>query len=190
MEKSIIFSGFGGQGALFAGQLMAYAAMDSGYQVTWFPSYGPEMRGGTAHCTVIISDEPVGAPVVLQPDIALVFNGPSFDKYEPLVVPGGLLVVNSSICKQRSARRDLDTVYVPANSIAEELGSSKMMNMAALGAMVALRPVLSLETIEQSLRDHLPGNKSHLLDNNLQVLHKGHEMGSVRSQELALGALI
>jgi 2-oxoglutarate ferredoxin oxidoreductase subunit gamma len=177
METSIILSGFGGQGALFAGQLVAYAAMDNGYHVTWFPSYGPEMRGGTAHCTVMISDEPVGAPVVARPEIALVFNGPSFEKYEPLVMPGGLLVVNSSICSLQSTREDMETVYVPANSIAEEYGSSKMMNMAVLGAMIAQRSILSLEAVEQSLKDHLPANKANLLDNNLRVLHKGYEIG-------------
>ncbi len=177
METSIILSGFGGQGALFAGQLLAYTAMDSGYQVTWYPSYGPEMRGGTAHCTVIISEEPIGAPVVARPDIAIVFNGPSFEKYEPLVVPGGLLVVNSSICTQQSTRTDLDKVYVPANGIAEEFGSSKMINMVALGAMIAVRPILPLGALEQSLRDHLPSKKAHLLDKNLQVLLKGYELG-------------
>jgi len=177
METSIILSGFGGQGALFAGQILAYAAMDDGHHVTWFPSYGPEMRGGTAHCTVIISDEPVGAPVIARPNIAVVFNGPSFEKYEPLVVPGGLLVVNSSICSQRSTRTDIDKVYVPANGIAEEFGSSKMLNMATLGAMLAQRPVLSLDALEQSLKDHLPSNKAHMLGNNLQVLCRGHEIG-------------
>jgi len=178
METSIILSGFGGQGALFAGQLLAYAAMDNGYYVTWLPSYGPEMRGGTAHCTVIISDEPVGASVVAQPDIAIIFNGPSFEKYEPLVKPGGLLIVNSSICSEHTKRTDLDGVYVPANEIAEEFGSSKMMNMAALGAMIARRPILALDAIVQSLLDHLPNDKSHLLDNNLAVLRKGYELGS------------
>ena len=95
MESSIIISGFGGQGVLFAGQLLAYAGMDEGRHVTWIPSYGPEMRGGTAHCTVIISDETIGAPTVARPDIAVAFNLPSYDKYESLVKPGGLLVVNS-----------------------------------------------------------------------------------------------
>lgn len=95
METSIIISGFGGQGVLFAGQLLAYAGMDAGKHVTWIPSYGPEMRGGTAHCVVIISDDVIGAPIVTRPDITVVLNQPSFDKYEPLVKPGGLLVVNS-----------------------------------------------------------------------------------------------
>lgn len=106
METSIIIAGFGGQGVLFAGQLLAYAAMDAGKEVTWIPSYGPEMRGGTAHCVVIISDEPIGAPIVSRPDIAVVLNQPSFDKYEELMKPGGLLVVNSSLVDGETMRAD------------------------------------------------------------------------------------
>lgn len=178
METSIILSGFGGQGALFAGQLLAYAGMDGGHNVTWFPSYGPEMRGGTAHCTVIISDDIIGAPIVARPDIAIVLNGPSFEKYEPIVETGGLLVVNSSIVEKRSTRNEIDVIYVPANDIAEQLGSSKMMNMAALGALLAQRPIFSIETLEQTLTNHLPANKTHLLENNFLVLREGHMIGS------------
>lgn len=175
MQTSIIISGFGGQGVLFAGQLLAYAGMDSGYHVTWIPSYGPEMRGGTANCTVVISDEPIGAPLVRQPDVAIVLNLPSFEKYEPLVKPGGLLVVNSSIVSARSARADLTAVYVPANDIAEAEGSGKMMNMAAVGAAIGLRPFLPLSAIQQALQDHLPASKQKLLAANGRVLARGHE---------------
>ncbi len=178
MDTSIIISGFGGQGALFAGQLLAYAGMDNNHNVTWFPSYGPEMRGGTAHCTVIISDESIGAPIVARPDIAIVLNGPSFEKYEPLVISGGLLVVNSSIVAEQSSRIDIDTIYVPANGIAEEFGSVKMMNMAALGAMLAQRPLFDLEVLEQTLTDHLPASKAHLLESNFLVLRRGYSAGS------------
>ena len=174
METSIIISGFGGQGALFAGQLLAYAGMDSEQNVTWFPSYGPEMRGGTAHCTVIISNDIIGAPIVAQPEIAIVLNGPSFEKYEPLVATGGLLIVNSSIITEESLRDDIDCTYLPATEIAERAGSTKMMNMAALGAMLARRPIFSLETIEQTLRDHLPASKVDLLEKNFLVLRQGY----------------
>ena len=177
METSIIISGFGGQGALFAGQLLAYAGMDEGRYVTWIPSYGPEMRGGTAHCIVIISDEPIGAPTVARPDIAVAFNLPSYDKYEPLVAPGGLLVVNSSLVERQSSRADIDVVYVPANAIAEEWGTSKMLNMAAVGALLAGRPVLPLAVVETALAAHLPANKQHLIEANLQVLRHGHAVG-------------
>src|SRR5512143_3481207 len=104
MAYDIIFSGFGGQGALFAGQLLAYAAMDAGRFVTWIPSYGPEMRGGTAHCQVIISDEEIGSPLVRNPSVVMVFNMPSFDKYEPLVAPGGVLVINSTLMTRGPVR--------------------------------------------------------------------------------------
>jgi 2-oxoglutarate ferredoxin oxidoreductase subunit gamma len=170
METSIVIAGFGGQGVLFAGQLLAYAGMDSGHHVTWIPSYGPEMRGDTAHCTVIISDELVGAPIVSRPDVAIVLNQPSFEKYEPLVKPGGLLVVNSSLVTAETARTDIDAVYIPANRIAKEQGTTKMLNMATLGALLARRPILPLEAVEQALSDHLPAAKAHLIDSNRQVL--------------------
>jgi len=175
METSIIIAGFGGQGVLFAGQVLAYAAMDAGRHVTWIPSYGPEMRGGTANCTVIISHEPIGAPIVDRPDIAVVLNAPSFEKYEPLVQPGGLLIVNSAIVADQSTRDDIDVLYVPANHIAAELGSVKMLNMVVVGALLGARPVLSLEQIAQSLREHLPSSKQHLLEANIQVLQRGFE---------------
>lgn len=177
METSIIIAGFGGQGVLFAGQLLAYAGMDTGKHVTWIPSYGPEMRGGTANCTVIISDEPIGAPVVAQPDVAIALNKPSYDKYEPLVKPGGLLIVNSSIVSQESDRTDIETVYIAANAIAEEFGTVKMLNAVVLGTMLARRPVLRMEDVEQALVDHLPERKAHLLEANRNVLQRGYEVG-------------
>lgn len=175
MQTSIIISGFGGQGVLFSGQLLAYAGMDSGQHVTWIPSYGPEMRGGTANCTVIVSDEPIGAPLVNKPDVVVALNLPSFEKYEGLVKPDGLFVVNSSIITVATERDDVEAVYVPANEIAEEEGSARMLNMAAVGAMLAKRPFLSLEAVQQALRDHLPESKSHLLEANLRVIQRGYE---------------
>ncbi len=176
METSIVIAGFGGQGVLFAGQLLAYAGMDAGKNVTWIPSYGPEMRGGTAHCIVIISDDPIGAPIVSRPDVAVVLNQPSYDKYEKLVKPGGLLVVNSSLVEGESSRTDIHIVHVPANSIAEEWGTAKMMNMAALGALLAARPVLPFEAIQKALAEHLPAGKQHLVEANLQVLAHASRM--------------
>lgn len=176
METSIIIAGFGGQGVLFAGQLLAYAAMDAGKEVTWIPSYGPEMRGGTAHCVVIISDEPIGAPIVSRPDVAIVLNQPSYEKYEKLVKPGGLLVINSSLVDGETMRADIDTAYVPANALAEEWGTVKMMNVAALGAMLAARPVLPLPIVEKALAEHLPAGKQHLVDANLSVIRHGYQV--------------
>jgi 2-oxoglutarate ferredoxin oxidoreductase subunit gamma len=177
METSIIIAGFGGQGVLFAGQLLTYAGMDAGKHVTWIPSYGPEMRGGTANCTVIISDEPIGAPLVEQPDVAVVLNKPSFDKYEPMVKTGGLLVVNSSIVSQESERTDIDAAYIAANAIAEEFGSAKMLNVASLGALIARKPVLTIDQVDQSIVDHLPARKADMLDANRKVLKRGYEVG-------------
>lgn len=183
MEISIIVAGFGGQGVLFAGQLLAYAAMETGKNVTWIPSYGPEMRGGTANCTVIISDEPIGAPLVDEPDAAIALNQPSFDKYEPLVKPGGLLVVNASLVESHSNRQDIESVYIPANGIAAEFGTNKMLNAALLGAFLNRRPVLSLETVEKALEDHLPASKAHLLEANFRVLRQGYEAAANLSEK-------
>ena len=174
METSIIIAGFGGQGVLFAGRLLAYAGMDSGLNVTWIPSYGPEMRGGTAHCTVIISHDPIGSPLVAQPDIAVVLNQPSFSAYEPRVRPNGLLVVNSSLVSTPVTRDDIETVLVPANAIADEFGTAKMLNMAALGAMLANRPFLPVEALEKALFAHLPADKAYLFDANRRVLQQGY----------------
>jgi 2-oxoglutarate ferredoxin oxidoreductase subunit gamma len=189
METAIIISGFGGQGVLLAGQLLAYAAMDDGRHVTWIPSYGPEMRGGTANCTVIISDAAIGAPIVAHPDIAIVLNQPSFDKYEPLVRPGGLLVVNSSLIASQTGRTDIEPVYVPANDIAAAWGTTRMLNMAVLGAMAAKRPILPLAVIEQALTHHLPSDKSHLLEANLHVLRRGYELIFPETEMFGLPAL-
>jgi 2-oxoglutarate ferredoxin oxidoreductase subunit gamma len=173
METSIIIAGFGGQGVLFAGQLLAYGAMDDGRFVTWIPSYGPEMRGGTANCTVVIADGPIGSPIVTNPDIALVLNQPSFEKYEPLVKAGGLLVVNASLVTAVSTRDDIETLYIPANKLAEEAGSVKMLNVVLLGAMLAKRPLLSLDMLESTLTNHLPSSKQHLTQQNRAVLRQG-----------------
>lgn len=173
MQHDVILSGFGGQGALFAGQLLAYAAMDEGLHVTWIPSYGPEMRGGTAHCTVIISDDEIGSPLVRHPTAAVVMNQPSLDKYERLVTPGGVLVVNTSLTTRAATRSDIRVVPVPANAIAEELGNGKMANMVMTGALIAATGALSLEAVERALEAHLPEKARHLLEANRQALRRG-----------------
>jgi len=174
METSIIIAGFGGQGVLFAGQLLAYAGMGVGKNVTWIPSYGPEMRGGTANCTVIISDDPIGAPIVAQADVVIALNQPSYDKYAPLVKRGGLLVINRSLVTSVCGRDDIETVYVSANAIAEEAGNAKLLNMALLGAMLSKRPILTLEQLEQALVGHISSGKAHLTEMNMQVLRRGY----------------
>ncbi|MEJ2598801.1 MAG: 2-oxoacid:acceptor oxidoreductase family protein [Anaerolineales bacterium] len=173
MQTEIIIAGFGGQGVLFAGQLLAYAAMDSRHEVTWIPSYGPEMRGGTANCTVIISDDEIGSPTVRNPKAALVLNLPSLDKYEPLVAPGGVLIANASLINRDFHRQDLQSVMIPANEIAEAIGDKRLINMVVLGAMLGKLPVLPLDVIENALKDHLPERHRRLLPLNFEALRQG-----------------
>jgi 2-oxoglutarate ferredoxin oxidoreductase subunit gamma len=173
MQTEVVFAGFGGQGVLFAGQVLAYAAMDSGKQVTWFPSYGPEMRGGTANCTVIVADEEIGSPLVRHPKGAILMNLPSLDKYEPVLIPGGVLVANTSLINHPIQRTDLQSVLIPANEIAEELGNRRLANVILLGALLAKLPVLTLEALEQSLEKRLPERHRKLLPLNLQALRRG-----------------
>jgi 2-oxoglutarate ferredoxin oxidoreductase subunit gamma len=176
MQEEIVISGFGGQGALFAGQLLAYAGMNEGKHVTWIPSYGPEMRGGTAHCVVIISDEPIGSPLVRNPSAAIVMNTPSFDKYQPLVKPGGALVVNSALITQPITRDDLEVALVPANTEADEMGDSRLMNIILVGALLALRPILPLEALDRALAEHISERHRHLLPANARALRRGAEL--------------
>jgi 2-oxoglutarate ferredoxin oxidoreductase subunit gamma len=173
MHEEIIFSGFGGQGALFAGQLLAYAALDSGLHVTWIPSYGPEMRGGTAHCTVVISDAPIGSPLVRRPSAAVVLNLPSFEKYEPLVKAGGVLVYNSSLINKSPGRADIRYLPIPANDIAEELGNVRQANVVLLGGYLAITGALPLEAVEQALERHLPERQRRFLASNKEALRRG-----------------
>ncbi len=175
MQTEIILAGFGGQGIMFAGQILSYAAMDAGKEVTWIPSYGPEMRGGTANCTVTIADEEIGSPLVQNPPAALAMNLPSLDKYEPLVKPGGVLVVNSSMVDREPTRTDITTVCVPCNEIAEGLGSPRLANMVAIGALLAALPILKIDDIEAALNAHMPGRHKNLLPKNVEALQKGAE---------------
>jgi 2-oxoglutarate ferredoxin oxidoreductase subunit gamma len=175
MQKEIIIAGFGGQGVLFAGQVLAYAAMDTGKEVTWIPSYGPEMRGGTANCTVIIADDEIGSPLVKNPPRAIALNLPSFDKYEELLAPGGTLVVNQSMVDRGAKRMDINVILVPCNEIAEEIGDKKLMNMVAVGALLTALPELTLKDIEKALEGHLPARHKHLLPKNYEALKRGFE---------------
>lgn len=173
MQDELLFAGFGGQGVMFAGQLLAYAAMDEGLHVTWIPSYGPEMRGGTAHCFVIISDQPIGSPIVRHPQVALVFNNPSFEKYESLIAPGGLLVVNASMVTHTGRRDDITYLSVPASDIASETGNIRLTNVVLLGALVQMRPVVPLAAIRRALEEHMPSHRRAMLDQNFEALEKG-----------------
>jgi len=172
-EYSIIISGFGGQGTLFAGQVLTYAAMDNGYEVTWIPSYGPEMRGGTAHCTVTIADEEIGSALTRNPYAVIALNLPSVDKYEMMIPPGGIMVANQSLMNRNLVRDDITNVLIPASKMAEQLGNTQMANMVAVGALLAHLPVLSVEAIEQALKDHLPARKQKWLPANVEAIRAG-----------------
>ncbi len=178
MQKEIMIAGFGGQGVLFAGQILAYAAMDLGKEVTWIPSYGPEMRGGTANCTVVIADEEIGSPLVKHPPLAVALNLPSFDKCEESLASGGTLIVNQSMVDRKAKRDDIHVIFVPCNEIAEEIGSKKLLNMVAIGALLTALPEISLQDIEKALDTHLPARHKHLLPKNFEALRRGVEAAS------------
>ena len=152
---------------------MTYAGMDAGWEVTWIPSYGPEMRGGTANCTVIISDEPIGSPIIRNPTIAVVLNPESMHKYEPRLRPGGLLVINSTLIQQQVTRTDIESITVPANELAAELGNVKMANVVVVGAMLAKEPIVSLEAVDAVLDEHLSESKHRFIEPNKRALREG-----------------
>jgi len=176
MENQIIIAGFGGQGVLLIGKMLAYAGMMEGKEVSWLPSYGPEMRGGTANCTVVISDKPVGSPVVKSPDILVVLNRPSLDKFEPFVKKNGLLIVNSSLIDKKAERDDINVLYVPANDLALKCGSPKAANMVALGALIGKTDLLKIESIQETIKDTF-SEKEKLINLNLKAFEEGIKVG-------------
>jgi 2-oxoglutarate ferredoxin oxidoreductase subunit gamma len=181
MQEEIIISGFGGQGQLFAGQLLAYAGMMEGRKVAWIPSYGPEMRGGTANCTVVISDEDVGSPVVLHPSAVVAMNPPSLDKYESAVVPGGILVINTSLGTRTPKRSDLRIATIDASEQAlQAAGNDKLANMVALGTLLALLPVVSADSVLAALRKVLGAKKASLYEANEKALRRGIALGEAQ----------
>jgi 2-oxoglutarate ferredoxin oxidoreductase subunit gamma len=175
MQTEFLFAGFGGQGVMFAGQVLTYAAMDTGKEVTWIPSYGPEMRGGTANCTVIVADEEIGSPLVNNPQAIVVMNLPSLDKYESKVKPGGVLIVNSSMVDREVVRTDITSVAIPCNEIAEEAGSKRLANIVATGALLQILPIVRPEDVEAAFSAHMPGRHKHLLPKNVEALKRGME---------------
>ncbi len=179
MLEEIVCAGFGGQGVIFMGKLLAYLGMVEGKHVTYIPSYGAEVRGGTANCTVIISSEEIASPISSQLSSAIVMNRPSLNKFLPRVRKGGLLILNSSLIKEEPSRDDLVTVKVPAMKMATELGSSRVANMVALGAYLARRRFIPLESALRNLKDVLPERSHHLLEINRQALKKGAELVKV-----------
>jgi 2-oxoglutarate ferredoxin oxidoreductase subunit gamma len=177
-HQDFIIAGFGGQGILLAGQLLAAAGMLEDRKVVFYPAYGPEMRGGTANCTVVISDEEVGSPIVTYPSASLVMNAPSMTKYEPMVKPGGVLVVNRSLINQRSTRTDITVVEVPANDIAFQLGNDRVATMVALAVLRAFARPVSFESLVAGLDEVLPERRKHLKGANVKALEAGEKFAA------------
>jgi 2-oxoglutarate ferredoxin oxidoreductase subunit gamma len=174
MHREVTFAGFGGQGILLAGKLLAHAGLDEGREVVWLPSYGPEMRGGTAYCNVVISDTPIGSPVFANPTAAVVMNRPSLDKFGPRVKAGGVLIINTSLIDVDSERTDIRVLRVPCNDLAQQEGTGKAANMVALGAYLGATQAVKLETINHLLAETF-GHKPKLVDINLRALQRGHD---------------
>jgi 2-oxoglutarate ferredoxin oxidoreductase subunit gamma len=176
MEISFVFAGFGGQGVILAGKLLAQAGVDYGLEVAWLPSYGPEMRGGTANCTVLLSDEPIGSPVVDNPTALFARNLPSLDRFEKIVDETGIIVVNSSLITRPIERNDVRALCVPANDIAVSLGNSRSANMVSLGAVVKATETIPLELIKSTMARMLGHNTyaAKLIEVNEQALDAGY----------------
>lgn len=175
MEYQIVIAGFGGQGLLFSGKVLAYAALMEQRELSWLPSYGPEMRGGTANCNVIISDTPVGSPIVQKPNVLMVMNTPSLDKYEDTVVPGGKIFVDSSLVSRKVARDDVDVYYIPATKMAGEMGIPTLANMILLGAIVKETGCVGDEAVLAGLKKIVSAKHANLLDANLQAIQAGKD---------------
>ncbi|HWR55242.1 MAG: 2-oxoacid:acceptor oxidoreductase family protein [Bacillota bacterium] len=177
MVHEVIIAGSGGQGAMLIGQLLAYSGMLEQKHVTWIPSYGPEMRGGTANCSVIVSQEPIGSPIVSEPTTLVSMNRPSLDKFEATLCPGGTLFVNSSLVDRPVLRDDIKTYLVPASDIAAELGNARVANMVMFGAMIAATKMVDSASALGALKKVFAG-REHLLPVNESALRKGMAAGS------------
>jgi 2-oxoglutarate ferredoxin oxidoreductase subunit gamma len=173
MHEEIVIAGFGGQGVQLMGQLLAKSGMEEEKYVSFLPSYGPEMRGGTTNCNVILSDEPVGSPIVSEPTSAMVLNLPSMTKFEPTVLKDGILIVNSSLIDVRSDRTDIRTFYIPANDIAHDVGNARTANMVMIGAYLALTNAVSVDSFMHCLKEAFGERRAHLLDVNRKAIDAG-----------------
>jgi len=173
MTFETIMAGFGGQGLLFSGKVLAHAALIEQKELSWLPSYGPEMRGGTCNCSVIVSDDPVGSPIIAHPNILMVMNEPSLDKFEDTVASGGTIFVDSSLIARKVKRTDVDVVYIPATQMAKEMEATSLANMIILGAIVAKIGLVKDETVVTALKETISARKANLLDLNLKAVAAG-----------------
>ncbi len=174
MTKQILLAGFGGQGILFSGKFLAYEGLIEGKELSWLPSYGPEMRGGTANCSVILSDEPVGSPIVTNPDILIAMNLPSLDKYEDAAVPGAQIFVDSSLIERKIVRSDVEGYYIPATKLASENELDGLANMIMIGYMIKKTGIIPYENVEKTMEKLVPPKKQKLLAPNLKAVALGY----------------
>ncbi len=174
MTNELVIAGFGGQGILFMGKVLAYGGLMSGHEVSWLPSYGPEMRGGTANCHVIISKTPVGSPIITNPTVLIAMNKPSLDKFEDLVVSGGKIFVDSSLIDRKVKRDDVEVHYIPATQMALENKTPKLANMIILGKLIKETNILSYDEMKEGLKKCVPAKKPELFDVNLKVIDLGY----------------
>lgn len=172
MQQSVMFAGFGGQGILLSGKILAYAAMEDGHEVAWIPSYGPEMRGGTAYCTVVIATRPIGSPIIKNPNHLVAMNRPSLEKFAPVVQSGGVVFINKSLIDIGSGRDDVDELIVPAVEIASDLGNGKAANIVALSAFVARSKTVSLEALKKAVEAEFQ-KKPKLIPLNMEAMAAG-----------------
>lgn len=177
INEKVICAGFGGQGVMSMGQLLTYSGMMEGKEVSWLPSYGPEMRGGTANCNVMVADTMIGSPIITNDaTCAIVMNLPSLDKFEKNVINGGLVLVNCSLIEKKVSRSDVRAIYIPANEVANELGNTRVANMVMLGAYLALSAPVAMETVKKTLKKMFTGSKAKFIPINELALDKGAEL--------------
>ena len=174
-STSILLAGFGGQGVLFAGKFLAYKGMVQGKQLSWLPSYGPEMRGGTANCSVILSDTPVGSPIITNPDVLVAMNLPSLQKFVDAVVPGGKIILDSTLIDAKVERDDIEVFYVPATQLAKDAGFATLSNMILTGKVLKEIDIVAFEGNEETLKSFIPAKKAGLIDMNLKALQIGYD---------------
>jgi 2-oxoglutarate ferredoxin oxidoreductase subunit gamma len=178
MERSIIIAGFGGQGILFAGKVLARAAMGEGRDVLWIPAYGPEMRGGTASCTVFVGDAPIGSPVVDAADAAVVLNPPSHARFAGRVAPGGLLIVNETLVSEPSGRTDIEELRIPCTRLARDAGDDSLVSVVALGALVGYLRLVRAASVRAAIRDIVGAKRPAIVAADLAAFDVGHRVGS------------
>lgn len=175
MTKQVLIAGFGGQGVLFAGKFLAYKGLMEDKQVSWLPSYGPEMRGGTANCSIIVSDEPVGSPIVSNPDVLIAMNLPSLDKYENEAVSGSVIIIDSTLIERKVTRTDVNAYYVPATKMAHDMGAPTLANMILLGKAIKESGVVSMDGLTEAMQKVVPPKKANLIEINEKAIRLGYD---------------